>query len=383
MRGINISIAAAAAASNQLIIPQPSENYLMDLQARLDYAQRNQTEDFADFSDLDIIQWFLYSSKHLDITRDRSARSTAAYKRELEQFCTYITTYSMEIGIDIKEIKKGSLFKSLLPYHIRLYQEWLVSQSPYVKKNSKSYSMATLERKNTILKMFFKFLYEANYTNEPLYKDMKVARVTDHDRPNRDMYSSDVVRVLDAFIKTENAFMFILVQVFVTTGMRNEELCTLKVSDLKNEAHEEGYFLDVLGKGNKRRQIPIKEKVYRSIEMFRELRGLPTIAESNPDAPLFTNSKGNLYTPSYLVKVFNKEFQKISPLLRANLKYTPHVFRHAFAIISHENKVDIFDIMKALGHAKIETTTIYLEKVIEREKHAIHKWRADSLGNFI
>ncbi|MFY3793301.1 hypothetical protein ACOQFO_16640 [Ureibacillus sp. MALMAid1270] len=126
-------------SSNQLIIPQPSEEDLAVLQRRLENAQRHQTEDFAEFSDMDMIQWFLYSSKHLDKTRDRTSRSTAVYKRELEQFCSYITNYAVEIGIDINEIKEGSLFKSLLPYHIRLYQEWLINNSPYVKKHPEGY----------------------------------------------------------------------------------------------------------------------------------------------------------------------------------------------------------------------------------------------------
>lgn len=370
-------------SSNQLIIPQPSEDDLAVLQRRLENAQRHQTEDFAEFSDMDMIQWFLYSYKHLDKTRDRTPRSTTVYKRELEQFCSYITNYAVEIGIDINEIKDGSLFKSLLPYHIRLYQEWLVTNSPYVRKHPEGYSIATIERKNTILKMFFKFLYDSKYTAEPLYKDMKVSRVTDQDRPNRDMHSKDVVRVLEAFLKTKNAFMFMIVHVLVTTGLRNEEFCKLTINNVKKEPTGEGFYLEVLGKGNKKRQIPLKDKVYRSIELFRSLRGLPPIEESNPYAPLFTNSKGNPYTPTYLDKLFKKEFDKISPFINDQIKYTPHIFRHAFAIISHENGVDVYDIMRSLGHSKIETTTIYLEKVIEREKHAINKWREDSLGNFI
>lgn len=53
------------------------------------------------------------------------------------------------------------------------------------------------------------------------------------------------------------------------------------------------------------------------------------------------------------------------------------------SIISHLSKVDIYQIMWSLGHEKIETTMIYLEKVFEKEKHAIHSWNSDIFGRYI
>ncbi|WP_192600665.1 tyrosine-type recombinase/integrase [Sporosarcina limicola] len=61
---------------------------------------------------------------------------------------------------------------------------------------------------------------------------------------------------------------------------------------------------------------------------------------------------------------------------------TPHIFRHAFSIISKINDVDIYAIMRSLGHEKIETTMNYLEKVFEKERHAIHAWKPDLFGEF-
>ena len=61
-------------------------------------------------------------------------------------------------------------------------------------------------------------------------------------------------------------------------------------------------------------------------------------------------------------------------LLHRSSPVGPHTFRHAFAIISHKSGVDIYQIMRSLGHEKIETTMIYLEKIFEKERHAIHGW---------
>lgn len=381
---MNTNEVTAQATNNAILIPERSTDILATLQQRLDNAERNQTKVFADFSDMDMIQWFLYHSKHLEESRGRTERSTAAYKRELEQFCTYLPTYAVEIGIDIEEIQDGSLFKSLQPRHLRLYQQWLKERSPYIIQRKKTYSMATLERKTTVIRMFFKYLYEVGYLAAPLHQELRIAVTNKEDRPNRDMYPRDVVRVLEAFVKTKNIFMFTLTQVLVTTGMRNEELCTLTVGSLKKNPLHDGYYLSVHGKGNKMRDIPLKEKVVRSIMMFRSMRGLPSITVANKADPLFTTGRGNAYTPSYLDKVFQRELQKISPELDGqSLHITPHVFRHAFAIISRVNNVDVYEIMRSLGHEKIETTMIYLEKIFEKENHASMKWHGDTLGNFI
>lgn len=66
------------------------------------------------------------------------------------------------------------------------------------------------------------------------------------------------------------------------------------------------------------------------------------------------------------------------PFLKTRSSYiSPHVLRHSFAIISHMSSVDIYDIMRSLGHARIETTMIYLEKVFEKERHAINEWKPE------
>ncbi|MGR5878851.1 hypothetical protein ACT7DO_01475 [Bacillus pacificus] len=104
------------------------------LQERLDLAEKNQEKRFADFSDVEMIQWFLYRKEHLNRQHDKSTRTIKEYERELTQFVEQLVQYSKEIDIDMDYIIEGSLFKSLSPRHIRRYQEWLAERSPYVQK---------------------------------------------------------------------------------------------------------------------------------------------------------------------------------------------------------------------------------------------------------
>ncbi|SIB58007.1 site-specific recombinase XerD [Mycobacteroides abscessus subsp. abscessus] len=109
------------------------------------------------------------------------------------------------------------------------------------------------------------------------------------------------------------------------------------------------------------------------------------MATAKKTSPLFTTNTGKPYTPSYLSQYLTKMIQKTElPFLSfRSSPVGPHTFRHSFAIISHISNIDIYKIMKSLGHEKIETTMIYLQKVLEREQHAIHDWNEKIIGDYL
>lgn len=354
------------------------------LQEQLDLAEKNHQKPFADFADMEMIQWFLYRKEHLNRQHDKSSRTIKEYEREMTQFVEQLVGYAGEIDVDMDHIIEESLFKSLAPRHIRRYQEWLAERSPYVQKNG-SYSPATLARKTTIIKNFLQFMYEVEYIHEPLHKGLFTATVRKDDRPNRDLGPQEVIQLLDHFRNINHPVAFAMIHILTTTGLRNEEFCNLKIGDLQYDSINECYYLDVLGKGNKRRQVPLKEKTTNSIRMFRDARGLQELTMADKNNPLFTTNTGKAYTPSYLSQYLTKMIKETSLpfLLHRSSSVGPHTFRHAFAIISHKSEVDIYQIMRSLGHEKIETTMIYLEKIFERERHAVHGWDSEVFGEYI
>lgn len=359
------------------------EHSIGELQQKIDAAEKGKRNPFSEFDDVEILMWYIHEQKHADAKNDRSDRTRKEYENELRLFIEHLLQHGREIGVDIERIEDGSLLKSLEPRHLRRYQEWLIFSSPYVQKG-KTYSPATIARKTTILKSFFQYLYRVKYIQADLASGLRIATVRKDDRPDRDLGPGDVVKALRAFRNLEHHVMFGIVLVLSTTGLRNEEFCRLKVSDIKSDRILGGHYLVVIGKGNKNRQIPLKEKVVESIRLFRESRGLPQLAAADPAAPLFTNSRGTAFSPSYLISYMTKEFEKIKRELEGiDVKLTPHVFRHAFAITSRLNKVDAYDIMRSLGHEKLETTQIYLEKVFARESHAIQQWSKTALEEFV
>ncbi|WP_260288684.1 tyrosine-type recombinase/integrase [Peribacillus aracenensis] len=354
------------------------------LQERLDTAEKNGHDPFSNFSDVDMLQWFLHRREHLKQQHEKSTRTVQAYERELLQFIEQVLTYSVEINVDFEKVADGSLFKSLSTRHIRRYQEWLSEKSPYVLTKG-AYSVATLSRKTTIIKNFLKFLFESGYISEPIHEGFFKINIRKDDRPNRDLGPKEVIQLLDYFKKINHPIVFSIIHILTMTGMRNEEFTRLRIKDLQYDSITSTYFLEVLGKGNKRRQIPLKDKGMNSIRMFRSARGIDDLDAVDGDAPLFTTNTGRAYSPSYLSQYLTKTIKEsgVAFLRFRSTSIGPHTFRHAFAIISHLNGVDVYQIMKSLGHEQLSTTEIYLEKVFEKERHAIHLWKSDVFGEYI
>lgn len=65
------------------------------LQERLDTAKKYGHVPFSDFSDVEMLQWFLHRREHLERQHDRSRRTVHAYERELIQFIEQLLTYSV------------------------------------------------------------------------------------------------------------------------------------------------------------------------------------------------------------------------------------------------------------------------------------------------
>ena len=93
-----VESALPSIASFNLNYDQQHMQYLHNL---ADRSEANHMPRFEQFTDQDMVMWYLYHSNQLFSDRGRSNRSTLKYKAEIEQFLNYLLLYSEEIGIDI------------------------------------------------------------------------------------------------------------------------------------------------------------------------------------------------------------------------------------------------------------------------------------------
>jgi integrase/recombinase XerC len=134
--------------------------------------------------------------------------------------------------------------------------------------------------------------------------------------------------------------------------------CGLRISEAlsltRAEAPVSGVeWVDVLGKGGKRRRLPVIPAVRSAVEAY--LADCPWPLP--PDGPLFVGQKGGRLSPRIV--------QAAAARMRGGLGLpdtaTPHALRHSFATHLLARGGDLRTIQELLGHSSLSTTQIYTE----------------------
>jgi integrase/recombinase XerD len=132
-------------------------------------------------------------------------------------------------------------------------------------------------------------------------------------------------------------------------GLRVSELVGLGVADVDLR----GGFVSVLGKGGKRRVVPLDGTACVAIELYRQhVRPL----WARPSEPrLFLTSRRKPMTRQGFWKLIRAHGRAAGIAKRL----TPHVIRHSFATHLLQGGADLRAVQAMLGHADISTTQIY------------------------
>ncbi|MGN7300399.1 tyrosine-type recombinase/integrase [Ferdinandcohnia sp. SAFN-114] len=341
----------------------------------IDIVDIGEEDDYSKFNDLEMIYLFIHEEKDQDEKKNRTADTKKEYAREILSFYKKMVEDGPMFDFDSAGHDIYSVLKNLRPRNLRKYQDWI--KVVHLGKGGKPYSVATIARKTVVLNSFLSFLYKKKYIHRQLHEALKRANVRDSDRPNRDVSLVEAQQIIEHF--SVHPILHCLFSVLITTGARVRELCTSRVCDL---SYDKGlYWLKVIGKGGKERELLIYPNVMGTIIEFRKRRGLETDLNPMDESPLFTTAKGKAYNFKYLSNYLTKALKKAEiPFIKySKRRISAHNFRHAYSIISNELGADIYQISKSLGHADIRTTQIYLEKEQSRHNNASHAWKDSSI----
>jgi len=134
------------------------------------------------------------------------------------------------------------------------------------------------------------------------------------------------------------------------SGLRLAELRNLRLEQL----HLEAGFINVIGKGNKERVVPVGRKAVAALNRYLET-GRPKLITPRSPANVFLTKRG---TPFAAVTLWLRIKNRVR---RAGVarNITPHMLRHSFATHLLEHGADLRVIQELLGHANISTTEIY------------------------
>lgn len=141
-----------------------------------------------------------------------------------------------------------------------------------------------------------------------------------------------------------------IMEVAYASGLRLAELRGLRLEQL----HLEAGFLNVIGKGNKERVVPIGRQAVASLESYLQ-SGRPRLVKAKSPGVVFLTRRGTAFAAPTM-------WLRVKKRVRARgieKNVTPHMLRHSFATHLLENGADLRVIQEMLGHASISTTELY------------------------
>ena len=133
-------------------------------------------------------------------------------------------------------------------------------------------------------------------------------------------------------------------------GLRSYELCNLEIKHI--DFDRKTVFIKKQ-KGNHDRYLPLSELLCRGLKKY-----LSTVSPQKWifNSQVSKDGRDNAYTTRGIQWTIKEARSKI----KTSKKITAHTLRHTYATHLLEDGLDIVSIKELLGHARIETTLVYL-----------------------
>jgi integrase/recombinase XerD len=142
-----------------------------------------------------------------------------------------------------------------------------------------------------------------------------------------------------------------ILELAYASGLRLAELRGVRLEQL----HLEAGFINVIGKGNKERVVPVGSEAVKALNRYLGEAGRPRLVTPKSPANVFLTKRG---TPFAAVTMWKRIKDRVKHAGIAR-NVTPHMLRHSFATHLLEHGADLRVIQELLGHANISTTEIY------------------------
>lgn len=206
------------------------------------------------------------------------------------------------------------------------------------------------------IESFCKWMMEEGHIDHnPL---LKVKNVEEVKNPPKWLNKSDKYRLIRTVLqekgKRNQAIMFTL----LLSGLRVSELVSLKPEDIYMS--ERKGTLSVIGKGNKRRTVPMPQELRECLSSY--------LMDNAGMRWLFGSQRGEQIT----VKGVQHLCATVGPKAKID-NLTPHILRHTYCHDLVTKGIAIEIVAQLAGHASIETTRIYTQPGEQELQAAVEK----------
>ena len=263
---------------------------------------------------------------------NRSAHTVSAYKADVESFMAWLREDSQSTEVELGHITSR---------HIR---RWMVDLQ------EQKVSPRSVRRKLQALRSLFLWAVKrgliATDPSRKLALPKFESRLPEWVRPEVLDAIIDDTGAVDGASDLRHTRDKLIIQLFYETGIRSEELITLRDDNVSLPRAE----IKVLGKRNKERVIPIGESLIKAMRQYRAMRNVATgVAER-----FFVLDSGEPLYPMYVYRIVRQALADAGQPGKS-----PHKLRHSFASAMLNGGAEINSVKDLLGHASLAATQIY------------------------
>ncbi len=252
---------------------------------------------------------------------------------------------------DIKLYKKyykdsfGEDLTNLIHEDISMYHSYLLKHN---------ISAISINRKISALKMYNEFLVHEGLQEKVIIIDKDYIKVQ-KSMIQKQLPSERDINMLKHFScrdEKNSKRDFCIIILLLYAGLRESELVNLRIVDIKLEER----FLNIIGKGNKFRQVMINNLMYNALKDYLDER-----QNMNIKNPYLIIGQKNKQTQKPLNRNFcNRLLNKYKEICKINYLH-PHLLRSYFCSNAlHNAGYTIEQVANQAGHSSLNTTKGYL-----------------------
>lgn len=285
--------------------------------------------------------------EYIGKNRNYSSNTLQSYARDINYFIEFLERKKIE-------------FNDITPKIMREFSTYIA--------NERKLKATSIRRLFSSIKSFSKFLYKngfvfRNFGNFIVYPKVPqdLPKFIDQDK------MVELLKILENDFKPSESkkLMFrrdvTFIYTLYLTGLRVSEVASLTLGDVDLN----NGFINILGKGNKRRIIPIHPVLQKKLEEYLNIRHMLINKKTN----LFFVGKGrNGGISSRHIRNIVYKYTSI-----IGVRLGPHGMRHTFATHLLDDGNDIRVIQELLGHSSISTTQKYTHTSLKRLREVYQK----------
>lgn len=299
--------------------------------------------------------------------RDRASRSPETRRTYIHEL-RRLVAWSQSVGLGpLSDLSR----EALLAYRDALPQTRSLS-----REGASTLSARTVARALAVVKSLFSFWARTGYIKANPASALGNAE-SDRTTFQPERYLPDsAMRAVDAWLGSvadspvKGLRQAAVLALYRYAGVRVAELAWSSETQLPRIAVDQtgGWTLEVIGKGSRRRAVPLPLACVRVLKQYRRARGLSEVPAPFENAVLIHGERGSGLGKSGLYRLVKQAMAEIAMnvnghdprgLVMLHLA-SPHWLRHSYArsmVVDHGVPLPI--VQRILGHASVTTTAGY------------------------